>query len=70
MVQENGGPTAEQKGKGKAVDKDAKNGEKTLDDAMKNKQGKPEEGKPVDGKKDGEIWLPEGRELSHYRCRA
>ena len=55
MAQQKDGPTAEEKGKGKAVDNDVKNGDKSQEDPKKGKDGK-----LVNEKKDGEPELPEG----------
>ena len=62
MVQENGRPTAEEKGKGKAAPNDAPNGDKKSEELRKGKDGK-----PIDGKKDGEPGLPEGMVLRYKR---
>ena len=64
MAQQKDGPTAEEKGKGKAVNNDTKNGEKSQDETKKGKDGK-----PVDGKKDGEVELPEGTKRSAEKAR-
>ena len=63
MTQENGGPTAEEKGKGKAVDGEPSNGKKQ-DEVKRDKDGK-----LIDGKKDGELGLPEGTLVWSRRAR-
>ena len=55
MAQENGQPTAEEKGKAVVKDTDA---DKKKDDAKKDKDGK-----LVDGKKENGLDLPEGMSL-------
>lgn len=56
MAKENGAPTAEEKGKGKAVDKSV-DGDKKPQDVKKDKDGKPIK----DGKDTKDLELPDGR---------
>ena len=56
MAKESGHPTAEEKGKGKAVDDNAANGENEAEEAKKGKDATP----TINGKKDGDLNLPDG----------
>ena len=56
MAKENGAPTAEEKGKGKAVEKPTVDGEKKSQEVKKDKDGKPIK----DGKDAKDLELAEG----------